>query len=370
LSKKNKEGPKFTDAHKKQILERFENNESPPGLKELIFDLTGDAFLDGRSKFGKSVAKYLGDMGKEYVPAQIYRKTPRKALTEEQKTFIINNYDPISVNAMTPTDMARVIFDDPKLTQVHTETKSIAEFISTLGAPLPNHHIRGAEYAPPRSPREVLKKINTYVTDAKLQSDKLDEAQKICINKTLHYLNTYRFNNIINGYSSQDSRDLLESTFIRYTWNKPDLLEEEVDQFVSASIEMVIASDNLRRQDVLNQRLDGVVEDPDGRISMALSDVIGKITTEYNQHRTRSSTLYKDLNNKRSDRIKRQIQENKSLVQLVQYWREEGNRQRMLDLAEARKKQLKDELGRLKGLDDLKLQVWGGPSDNELLDGL
>ena len=84
---------------------------------------------------------------------------------------------------------------------------------------------------------------------------------------------------------------MFESSFIRYTNDKPDLTQEEVDQYIVLSSEVVIAANIQRRKEHLTAMLDVIVEDSDGRASMSLVEVIGKDETEYNQSVKRQQQL-------------------------------------------------------------------------------
>ena len=61
-------------------------------------------------------------------------------------------------------------------------------------------------------------------------------------------MHTFRFNHQINNYETQNDRDLFESSFIRYTYDKPDLTQEEVDQYIVLSSEVVISANIQRRK--------------------------------------------------------------------------------------------------------------------------
>ena len=159
-------------------------------------------------------------------------------------------------------------------------------------------------------------------------------------------------------YNNTD-RELYESSFIRYTYNKDDLTQEEVDQYIVLSSEVVIAANIQRRKEHLTRLLDNVVEDSDGRASMSLVEAIGKTETEYNQSVNRQQKLLGDLKEKRSDRLKTQIKENASILNLVRLWKEEESRKNLLHLAEIRKKTVDDEVQKLSDMDEVKARILG-----------
>ncbi len=101
---------------------------------------------------------------------------------------------------------------------------------------------------------------------------------------------------------------------------------------------------------------------------MSLVEVIGKIETEYNQSVNRQQKLLGDLKEKRSDRLSKQVKENASILNLVQMWKEEESRKKMIHLAELRKEVIKEEVERLSSMDEIKCRIMG-LSEDEALDG-
>ena len=156
---------------------------------------------------------------------------------------------------------------------------------------------------------------------------------------------------------------------MRYTYNKSDLTQEEVDQYIVLASEVVIASNIQRRVEHLQGLLDDVAEDTDGRrISMSLVEAIGKAQNDYHQSVGRQNKLLSDLKEKRSDRLKNQIKENASIINLVQMWKEEESRNKLIQLAELRKKIVKSEIDNLSSMDEVKARILG-ISPDEILNG-
>ena len=173
-------------------------------------------------------------------------------------------------------------------------------------------------------------------------------------------MHTFRFLHQISTYNIETDRELFESSFVRYTWDKPDLTQEEVDQYIVLSGEVVIASNITRRVERLQELLDESAEDSDGRrIAMSLVESISTAQTEYNQSVNRQHKLLGDLKEKRSDKLKSQIKENASILNLVQLWRDEESRKKLITIAERRKKLVGDEIDRLSSMEDVKCRIMG-----------
>ena len=72
------------------------------------------------------------------------------------------------------------------------------------------------------------------------------------------------------------------------------------------------------------------------------------------------------LKEKRSDRLKNQLKENASILNLVEMWKDEESRVKMLKLAELRKQSIKDEVENLSGMDEIKARIMGISEDEVL----
>ena len=163
----------------------------------------------------------------------------------------------------------------------------------------------------------------------------------------------------------------MESTFVRQVFNKADSISpEEVDIYTILSYESVNEAGIKKTIEGLRGMLDDVIQNTDEsekkKISMGLVESINSLQSEYNSSIKRQKDLLSDVHGKRSERIKNSIAEKRSLVQLFDFSKQQDSRDQMMQLAEIRKKKLKDEIKRIESLDDLLIQVWG-ISEQELL---
>ena len=357
----------LTEEQKQAILNEWESRENnPPSLLELIKIAYPDQpHLDGRSKEGKAVKAFLANREIKALASHEYRPKKTK-LTDEQKEFINNNF-----GLMSAVEIARVLFEDNALTNLNQESRAVDEYIKTLNptaAFQPASEVPDENYKPPKTMPAAIIKVNHYVLDG-IDKSKITPRNKKDINSLIGYLHTYRFLHQINTYENRTVRELFESSFIRYTWDKNDLTQEEVDQYIVLSTEVVIASNIQRRVERLQQHMDVTAEDSEGRrIAMGLVEAINTAQTEYNQCVNRQQKLLESLKEKRSDKLKKQIKENASILTLVEMWREEETRHKMIELAERRKGVLKDEIENLTSMDEVKARVMG-LSEDEVLNG-
>ena len=350
----------LNDSQKELIINEWNSRpDNPPSLLELINIAFPDQGLDGRTKEGREVKAFLASRDIKARASHEYQSKKEIKLSEEDKLFIQNNLE-----FMSSVEMGRLIFKDNNLTNLNQEVRVIADYVKELTSsnesiPFePTEEIPAEEYKPPKTFDKTMYRVNKYIPDA-INKDKITSKIKKHINSLIGYLNAYRFSYQMNTYTNNTDRELYESSFIRYTYNKDDLTQEEVDQYIVLSSEVVIAANIQRRKEHLTRLLDNVVEDSDGRASMSLVEAIGKTETEYNQSVNRQQKLLGDLKEKRSDRLKTQIKENASILNLVRLWKEEESRKNLLHLAEIRKKTVDDEVQKLSDMDEVKARILG-----------
>ena len=366
-------GVKISEERQQTIIDEWNNRpSSPPSLKEMVqlaFPDVDEKYQDGRSKYGKCVKAFLASRDIKAKPSHEYVGRTDVQLTDSMKEFILNNG-----HAMTDQDIARIIFEDNTLTNLHKETRLITEFKQEQGIsqssllPANANPVPLEEYKPPRTINLIMSRINKYVLDG-IDKEKITSTQRRDMESLIGYLHTYRFLHHISNFESQIDRDLYESRFVRYTYDKSDLTQEEVDQYIVLAQEVVIASNIQRRVEHLQNLLDDAANDTEGRrISMSLVEAIGKAQNDYHQSVGRQNKLLNDLKEKRSDRLKNQIKENASIINLVQMWKEEESRQKLIELAELRKKVVKDEISNLSTMDEVKARIMG-ISEDEVLNG-
>ena len=338
--------------------------DNPPSLLELINIAFPDQGLDGRTKEGRAVKAFLASRDIKARASHEYQSKKEIKLSEEDKLFIQNNLE-----FMSSVEMGRLIFKDNNLTNLNQEVRVIADYVKQISSsdqstPFePTEEIPAEEYKPPKTFDKTMYRVNKYVPDT-INKEKITSKDKKNVKALIGYLNAYRFAYQMNTYTNNTDRDLFESSFIRYTHNKDDLSQEEVDQYIVLSSEVVIAANIQRRKEHLTRLLDNVVEDSDGRASMSLVEAIGKTETEYNQSVNRQQKLLESLKEKRSDRLKKEIKENASILNLVRLWKEEESRKNLLHLAEMRKKTVDEEVQKLSDIDEIKARILGLGEDD------
>lgn len=357
----------LTEEQQLKLLNEWNNRpDNPPSLVELVQLAFGRDDLDGRSKEGKAVKEFLASRSIKPRKSHEYQAKGLKELSLEQKEYIGNN-----CHTMTGIEMAKILFKNEGLTNLSQETRSVLEYMKTLPTNIKfnnteNENASTEEYRPPRSEERMIAKINRYILDG-IDKNKLTHKHKKEINSLIGYMNTYRFCHQINLYTDEKDRDLFESSFVRYTYDKSDLTQEEVDQYIVLSTEVVISSNIQQTINTLQNQIDMSIE-ADGKIPMALVEASNTARKEYNDCVNRQQKLLNDLKVKRSERLSKQVKETASIINLVQMWKEEESRNKLIKMAEMRKQIVEKEIDRLSTMDEIKSKILGISKD-EILNG-
>tara|TARA_Y100000004_G_scaffold108376_1_gene121563 strand:+ start:1297 stop:2391 length:1095 start_codon:yes stop_codon:yes gene_type:complete len=348
-------------------VDDFYEDKGVTAIKELvglIFPNIDEKFRDGRSVYGKAIKNYLASKGKK-AKASSDRKEPYD-LNQEERDFIYNN-----CSTMKVSDMCETLYGG-KINPSDMRFRACSAFVKSIDDKVVLsevvREVSPSDYLPPKTETKAISRINKYVHEG-IDKNNIKTSDKKNIAKLIAYMHTYRFLHQISNYASQDNRELFESSFVRYTHDKPDLTQEEVDQYIVLSAEVVIASNIQVRVERLQELLDQAAEETEGkRMAMSLVESINTAQTEYNQCVNRQTKLLNELKEKRSQRLSKQIKENASILNLVEIWKDEESRHKMIKLAEIRKKALEEEVERLSTMDEIKCRIMG-LTEEEVLNG-
>jgi hypothetical protein len=315
--------PELTEEQQLNLLNEWNNRaDNPPSLTELVKLAFGRDDLDGRSKEGKVVKQFLAARQIKPRKSHEYQAKGLIELTEDQKEYISNN-----CATMTGIEIAKILFKNESLTNLCQETRSILDYMKTIPSNI-----------------KYLNDVNENTATE-----------------------VYRFTHQINLYSDENDRDLFESSFVRYTYDKSDLTQEEVDQYIVLATEVVISSSIQQTITALQDQID-IATQEDGKIPMAVVEASSTARKEYNDCVNRQQKLLQDLKVKRSERLSKQVKENASILNLVEMWKQEESRQKLLKIAELRKNSIKKEIERLGTMEELKARILG-ISEDDILNG-
>lgn len=325
--------------------------------------------IDGRSEHGKTVKMFLASKNlRARASSDDVKKTDSIILTDEQKLYIVNN-----IGTNTPLEISKTIFNNNALSNLNAETRAVTEFVKSLdtkviygGKEVLNEVPSGA-YEPPKTLDKALKKINEYVNFVN-GVGALNAQQKKCVEKLIEYLHTYSFIRLMNTYDSHYDRKTCEDAFIRYTYDKPDLTQEEIDQYVELSNHIVQGYKIQRRSESLQKKMESITNNNEEGMKMSMSfvEAIGKASTEYHQCLDRRKKLLESLTQKRSARLDAQIKDSASILNLVQMWRNYEERQELLKIAQLEQEKIATEVDRLSTVSEIKARLMGFTKEQAL----
>lgn len=371
----------LTDEQKQLINSSFSNGSSPD-LSELTQLIFNNPNLDGRSKEGRLIKEYISEFQLGSIKVKTPQKGPGFKLDSDQEKTIEKEYTSSSFSILNFT---KKLFGNEKITPFFPEYKAVLSFVNKLEEKnaktkfqVEEENLEVTQYRPNdvrntasnsssctssyRSPinlQQTISRINKYLNYG-WKEENLKKSQLKQVEALFGYLKVFRFQYQINSYSKTDDRELFEDAFIRYTHDKEDLSQEEIDQFITLSNEVVIAADIQRRIEYLRIALDDMASDSEGKkISMGLNEAINNAQTEYNQCISRQDKLYKSLTVNRSKRIEERRSENASILNLVYAWKQEDQRARMIALAEKQREALKLEVDKLSSMDEFRAIIRG-----------
>lgn len=375
---KKRETPKDTTKLKDSQLEVLNNlwkdkEIDPPSIPELIKAAWGKDF-DISSKEGLLIRRWVANQSKSKAAQQINQPAPKPKieLNDVQKCFIENNAYIHNILKIT-----RDLFSNPNLSPFSIEYRSVKDYVNTIKIrdgridPEPQEEDDDTVllYKAPTAMVHILSRIKKYVNIfQKVETKDLSIKERRNCESLISYMNALRFIRTIESFSDIESRELFESNFVRCCYDKPDLTEEEVDQYIIYSNEVVISRKIQKSIDIFQKRLEEDLDDVDKKLSLTLVEAIGKMRDEYNQSIKRQQDLLKDLKVKRSERLSKQVRDNASVLNLVEVWKNEEFRKKTIHLAIKRQEKLRAGVQHLSSMDEVKAKIFG-ISEEEVLNG-
>lgn len=343
----NPEGGFMTERQKATARE----NVNKMDLTELTRFVFENPKLDGRSKEGRSLRKFLVEENLSYETRE-YKKQDSIKLTHGQKKYIEENKE-----AKGKLTLAREIFDNPNIQNLTLEARVVSEYVD---------HIKGVDrsgvYAPPKSISRVVGKVNRYC-NVKMEEAKLNTLDKERCEVLMNNLNTERLVRIMSELAEED-RDLFESEFVTHTFSKPDLPPEEVNLYINLCSEYVSEVSIQRQIRLLDEQLIELTEE--SRFSKGLADTIKTKSDEKEHCKARQEKLIQILIGKRADRIKNMYNRNKDILGIVSAFTKEDERLKAILIAERQRALVEGAIDEMETASAYLTRIVG-PSKNEIL---
>lgn len=336
------------NAAEKQFIDENWNKLKFPDLVRGTFK---NSSLDGRSFEAKAIKDYLGD--REPIPSLV-PKVPTVVLTEEQMELIKNNASKSS------TELSRLIFNNRQLGPLTAETRTVHAYRKSLPAELTGIDDDEVceEYKPSSTYRQIVGKVNEYLM-LNLDENKLNEPTKMALTQLMNFMNSPRYLQMMNSYSSKIKRRIFEGEFIRTIWDKDDLTNDDVNLCINLCFNYVHMITINRHKDLLDERYEFGLSDPQSKTSQALAEMIKAKTAELKNCDERQQKLLQDLASTRSARNKNKPSNDISVAKLIEWWKLEEERKKAIKFADIRSKAIAEEVERLDSMEDIYCRIMG-----------
>lgn len=335
----------LTEEQKGLALDMFNDD---PNIINITKGVFGDDSLDGRSKEGRAVSKFLAKNG---LRAQTTKrpKSDEVTLSEDQVEKVLE----MEGEGFNTSQIADVLFSK-EVKRLSNEWRAVNDILGQdREAPVSDGSVA---YAPPQAISRIIKKINDS-TGYGLEENKMSRNQHTCCDKLRINLSNSRFVAIVNNYINFRDKELFEQEFVRLTWDKPDLTPDELNLYMNVCKEII----NLELITSHLQKLNDMFESADDQdeMSIRLAEIIKAKSSEYHQCETRIENLTKKLQGDRGARLANKQKESASFLSIVQLFQEEEERKNMVRIAEMQKEVIKEEAQRLEGMAAWKARVLG-----------
>ncbi len=217
----------LTQEQKDQIINQFRNDPNIINITRKVFD---DDKLDGRSKQGRMVIKFLAENGLK-VKTTKHEKAKEINLNVDQVERVIE----MAEDGMNTSEIADILFNKT-IKRLSNEWRAVNSILSQKEDQEPQD--QNESYVAPQALSRIIKKINDS-TGYGLEESRMSRNQKHCCDKLRINLNNSRFVAIVNNYINTRDKELFEQEFIRLTWDKPDLTPDELNLYMNVCKEII-----------------------------------------------------------------------------------------------------------------------------------
>lgn len=336
-------------------------------LLEVTREVFSNPTLTTRSSEYKAVKTRVAALGKS--PAAAHRPPAIKKfeLTDETRAAIRSCYLELS----GPLEIARVVFKNPALMPSNREVREVGMYCREIDPMYRKEEdqVDNLDYQPPASIIVLMGKVNKYAIVFTPDGKKLLDPATVSpiqlknLQALITYMRTPLFKIVADKYLKRVDRELFESTFIKNCWDKPDLMAEELDQFIDLAAVTVDYNMIDRMVKRLDDRLILLVNQAGEEklpLNQAEVDLLNSAREKANAAMKQKATLLKSLTVERSKRVAARQGANASLHNLVSAWKNEEDRKRIIETVEREKRAaLGKEIERLSTIDAIKGEVFG-----------
>ena len=244
----------LTKEQEEFAMEMFQDDPNIINITKRVFE---DESLDGRSKEGRAVSKFLAKNGLRTQTTK-RPKSDDVTLSEEQVDKVLE----MEGEGFNTSQIADVLFNK-EVKRLSNEWRAVNDILGQdREAPADGP---SATYASPQAISRIIKKINDS-TGYGLEENKMSRNQRTCCDRLRINLSNSRFVAIVNNYINSRDKELFEQEFIRLTWDKPDLTPDELNLYMNVCKEII----NLELITSHLQKLNDMFESADDQDEMSI----------------------------------------------------------------------------------------------------
>ncbi len=341
----------------------FINKKIEEGLNDYVVIanlLHNKENLTGRSKESRFVRDYLVEVGLIKKKKKARFSHVKEILTEAQSEFIDQNVE----SGMSPKQITELIFNQKfqgvENLNIHVtaEYRAVHKYIKEKYPQFLVESESGVnqKYSVPRSLKTVLNKVNKWCGQ-NLNEEKLSLQHRKFLEKLLVYLASPRFVGNYDSYGSSSDKDLFEAEFVRSVWDKPDLTIDEINLYINVCMDYI----NLRQIDIKKNKVNEMFNETQEQndLTIRLTEILKTISEEYNQCAKRIDQSIQKLNGERAKRIDKHHQKNASILNLVELFQDEKERQMMIQIADLQKQAIQEEADKFESMSSWKARILG-----------
>lgn len=370
----------LTDDQKKQIDELSSMGKDIHYITKKVFN---NDELDGRNAEGKSVKIYILQSGGVPVTTK-QKKEKEKKITELSKEQC-KNIDALLESDQPPAirEIVKILWPEiDKVAPLSKEYQLVYHYVKKTNEnsiDLWDETVDSKIYKFPATYSVLIGVVNQYVGNPHDTSKALynPNAMKSTDEKNLKalytFLKTTRFRIQCSQYYTKAERELFESTFIRFVHDKAaDLTQEEVDMYIAASAETVQVAKIERDIQNLENEVQQIFDSSDAetkKISMSLVELLNSTRDKLDKSKKQLKSVIESVAGSRSKRIGARVQQNASVLNLLDAWIDEEKRHQLIALGIKEHEEDEKEFNRLSSMDDVTALI-AGMSKNEAIGGI
>lgn len=346
----------LSSEEKEKVLDVFRANPKS-SIKAIVEKVFPNQDLDGRSKQGKAITGYLSTLS--IRPKTTKYQKMKFSLTEHQQDFLRNNAEYMELK-----EMVAALFPGKERIPTSIEYRKCREYVIEIVKPA-RKMVEGATpffeegYRPPKTTLQVLQYVNKYTTE-NLDQKSINASQKEGAEALRSFLHAPRIAQMIDAYELPEDKEMFFAEFVRACYNKPDLSSDDVNLYVNLCDDYVTFKNLTKIQQSISRRLNEIIEDPDGKVSIGLTESLDKVSRNAKECLDRQNRYIAVLSGKRSDKMKNKPGNERSFMSFVEFWREEKNRDRIKALEQRRRELIGDCVVKLDSMDSVYAEIWGG----------